>query len=98
MRAWWSPIDGSNSRVYFVQNPANSAVKIGRTRNLEKRLATLRTAIPDLLYIGSFPGDARAEADLHASFADDRIAGEWFRPTMGLAQLIAALVRPERAS
>ena len=92
--AWWD--EGDGNRVYFALNRENMTVKIGRSRNVEARMATLRTAIPGLELLGSIPGGARAEADLHASFADERVAGEWFRLTERVAYGIGPLVRAGR--
>lgn len=89
--AVWADDDRPNSVVYFAANRAAGTVKIGRTRNLAARMATLRTSIPDLDLLGCFPGGPRAEADLHATFAADRVGGEWFRLTLPLALTIRAL-------
>lgn len=89
--AIWRERDRPESVVYFARNPGSQTVKVGFTANLDQRLATLRTAIPDLELVGAIPGGRRAERDLHDHLAASRIAGEWFAPTPLVAQTLAAL-------
>lgn len=91
IRAAYMDLAHPESVIYFVLNPDTAQVKIGRTRDLRKRLVNLRTAVPRAVLLGSFPGGATAEGDVHASFQDDRVAGEWFRMSPGLARFILAL-------
>lgn len=94
--SWWADPTHEESVVYFVRNPSNRLVKIGHTRNLPARLAAFRTAIPDLELIGTIKGGVRVEADLHATFAAERVSGEWFMPTVPMATTIAGLVSASR--
>ena len=92
MFAWWAS-EAEDSLIYMARNPDTGAIKIGRTTNLPARLLNLRTAIPGLELVCAFAGGRVAESDLHASFADDRIGGEWFRPSAGIASLALAARR-----
>jgi T5orf172 domain len=71
--------------VYFIQR-ADKCVKIGVTKNLERRLKTLQTANnKELLIVAKFPFDSRMQAfdmerQLHERFAGFRMQGEWFNP------------------
>src|SRR5689334_12026523 len=80
------------SRIYFARNPANNTVKIGRSGNVARRMAELRTAIPNLQLLADLPGGPQAEADLHASFRDSWVGGEWFDLTPSLFTTIVGLV------
>lgn len=72
--------------VYFAE--AGGYIKIGQSGNPFARMESVtRLGIrpDDLPYrtradlIGFLPGDRKAEAAMHARFADQRVAGEWFR-------------------
>ncbi|MEP2742474.1 MAG: GIY-YIG nuclease family protein [Bauldia litoralis] len=71
-------------------------VKIGMTRNVGMRLATLQAASPfELVLLASEPGYVQREAELHAMFADLRVRGEWFRHEGRLASYITSLSSAE---
>ena len=54
-------------------------VKIGRARDVRKRLADLRTGTPtDLLIHALEPGSPQLERQRHDEFQTDRRQGEWF--------------------
>lgn len=80
--------------VYFAQSVAGGPVKIGHSADVEARVASLQTAHADTLrIIGTIPGGRAVEAALHASFADDRIGGEWFRPSPSLIAFVREIQR-----
>lgn len=56
-------------------------VKIGRTSNLKSRLNTLRTGLPWPARVVALIGND-IERDLKTRFAEHRVQGEWFRPTL----------------
>ncbi len=67
--------------IYFIQMDRIGPVKIGFTKNIEKRLVSLQTACPyplNLLCI--FPGNEDMETDIHSCFKEMRMEGEWFLP------------------
>lgn len=67
------------SRVYCIINCVRSAVKIGTTKNVRKRLQQLQTASPDELYLHEHIRGGRAkERELHQRYAKLRKIGEWF--------------------
>lgn len=67
------------SLVYLVGCEETQWVKIGTTTNLERRLQTLQTGSPAVLSIlWTHPGSYAEERRLHAHFAAQRRAGEWF--------------------
>lgn len=67
--------------VYLVQRGEGGPVKIGFTTSFESRLSSLRTASPEPLnVIRVFHGTLDDERRLHASLAQHRLNGEWFKP------------------
>lgn len=66
--------------VYFIQEPATHAIKIGFSTNLRKRLESLQSANPyQLALLGALPDhDEKAEKRLHKRFDIYRLEGEWF--------------------
>lgn len=71
--------------VYFVHNADSNAMKIGRAKNLEKRLSSLQTSSPATLklvkaiQVTSGKEAAELEYKLHQQFTHLRITGEWFK-------------------
>lgn len=84
------------SGVYFVQQGESGPIKIGWSRNVRSRLATLQTATHErlrlLLVLGGKPEDERR---LHSWFAHERRGGEWFHSDGEVGAFVAAkLARP----
>jgi hypothetical protein len=66
--------------IYFLQGERGGAVKIGRAKDLAKRIAGLETGRPDkLVLLGAFSGSRQDELDVHRLLSDYREKGEWFR-------------------
>ena len=67
--------------VYFFQGECGGAIKIGYSRDPEKRLRTIQTGYPDTIKILLIiPGTEKTEKILHKQFGKSRLKGEWFRP------------------
>lgn len=66
--------------IYFIRPRGfTGPVKIGVTRSIESRLASLQTGNHLPLYVWrTFEGNARVEEIVHWRFAAQRIRGEWF--------------------
>lgn len=81
-----------NGIVYFIQQDVTYAVKIGFTANLKSlaiRRHSLQTASPYALRIVHYlEGDVEVEQALHKRFERDRLIGEWFKPSVELAECI----------
>ncbi|MXY73246.1 MAG: GIY-YIG nuclease family protein [Dehalococcoidia bacterium] len=72
-------------------------VKIGRTRNVKKRLADLRTGTPgDLIVHALEPGSSQLETQRHHEFASDRGQGEWFFCSPRLMAHVFAILKRNR--
>ncbi len=71
--------------IYFIFNEHSNAIKIGRAKNVARRLKTLQTSSPApllLLKTIQIEGEKAAmtlAASLHQQFSDLRLSGEWFR-------------------
>jgi len=71
-------LGGAASLVYFIRSDDNR-MKIGFTRNLQLRMATLRSVSPRKLeLVGFVRGTAKDEKYLHGIFCRLRAVGEWF--------------------
>lgn len=67
--------------IYFIQMENVGAIKIGITRDVNRRLIALQTSSPYPLHILCFfPGNEEMERELHIAFDDLRLSGEWFLP------------------
>lgn len=79
--------------VYFIQDTGGGAIRIGvaKKRQLEKRTQKLQLGNPsELKLLGVIPArNAGAlQRELHTSFSDAHIRGEWFRSTPDLLAYI----------
>lgn len=65
--------------VYAIRAGNTDAVKIGHSRNVEQRLATLQVGNPEPLHvIRTWPGTLRHEAAAHFVLRSVARGGEWF--------------------
>jgi hypothetical protein len=90
-------------RVYFIRSVRGSGpIKIGRSLDVDSRLASLQTSHHDRLHIlTTLEGGEELEDSLHQRFASDRVMGEWFSPSKELLEFIdevAANGLPEDAN
>ena len=88
--------------IYFIQiengEKSDAPIKIGFSDNLKTRLMDIQIALPykiNLLAVAK--GDKQLEHLLHQEFAQDRIRGEWFRPTERLWALIEDIREKQHA-
>ncbi|WP_353963279.1 GIY-YIG nuclease family protein [Streptomyces sp. NBC_01549] len=66
-------------KVYVIGAVGSTRVKIGRSRNLGKRLAELQRMSPlPLTVLCTYSGGAELESALHRHFQGSRTHGEWF--------------------
>lgn len=66
--------------VYVLGTPGSNIVKIGRSTDVQQRVADIQRMSPvPLEVLWTHPGGPRLEAGLHRLFADLRSHGEWFR-------------------
>lgn len=87
----WIEAEKPESYVYFLRRP-DGAIKIGRTRNLQLRMAilTAQSGHP-LVLMGTVKGGSQEERKLHIEFASSRQHGEWFSSSEALLSRIKQL-------
>jgi hypothetical protein len=76
--AYWSAhaITGS---VYFIRNQAADAMKVGHSRDPDRRLRELQTGNSARLHlVGAVAAAREFETLVHEEFADLALEGEWF--------------------
>lgn len=67
--------------VYFVQEYMNGSFKIGKTKNIEKRMNIFGVKLPfenKLIYLIKTGNHHQTEAAFHKHFSAKRLEGEWF--------------------
>lgn len=67
--------------VYFVQEYMNGSFKIGKTKNLEKRMNIFGVKLPfenKLIFLIKTGNHHQTEVAFHKHFSDKRLEGEWF--------------------
>jgi hypothetical protein len=84
--------------VYLIGCEANTLVKIGRSVDVQERLAALRTMSPvPLTLLWQTLGGAELETALHGHFGSRRAHGEWFDFPAGDAVACVVQALPEIA-
>lgn len=85
--------------IYFIQcNGDRGPIKIGYTslKSAEPRLRHMETDNPyHLRLLASMGGGPAIERAIQKKFADDRIRGEWYRPTHSILEFIGSITNGE---
>lgn len=72
-------VDDEADSLYLIHDTVQNALKIGRSRNPQARLAQLQTANCNRLsMLYSIKGMGYLEKELHQMFGKIRLNGEWF--------------------
>lgn len=80
--------------VYFIQGKKSRLVKIGRSKNLLRRVQTIWTScLEGIDVLGAVPGGDELERSLHSEFRILRAHGEWFEPSPDLMSRIAVMLK-----
>lgn len=106
-RVWIMPADGlawverrypksiardRRGTIYVAVRATDQAVKIGWTSDVMRRIGELRRHSRSAVeLLACFPGDKPDELRLQGRFADDRIEGEWFRPSPSVSSFVESL-------
>jgi hypothetical protein len=88
------PLKDGPGYIYFIENTHDTLIKIGKSRNPEKRLKELQTGTGfelRLLTQKFCSKMLKMEQYLHKRFEEDRMEGEWFLPSPGLLEYIGGL-------
>ena len=68
-----------NDSLYIIQSDVTGMIKIGRSKDPQKRLKQLQTGNPNKLkLIAEFKGEGWKENYLHERLKSYRLEGEWF--------------------
>lgn len=83
--------------MYFIKDPDSKAIKIGVSKNPERRLKQLQTGdVGHNLYFMKLIKTNEMfvlEKELHKRFRTDRISqkGEWFKPSKELVKFVDSI-------
>lgn len=78
--------------IYFIQVGENGLIKIGYSRNPDKRLETIQSNNHEILNpLGKIPGSLQREKEIHDDLKEFRHKGEWFKPTHEVLEYIEAI-------
>lgn len=78
--------------IYFIKVEGLEPIKIGKTREIEKRLGGLQTSCPnDIVLLAKFVAFDHVEKLLHDRFKEHWIRGEWFAPVQDILFLIDSI-------
>lgn len=79
------------SKVYFVRKN-DGIIKIGFTKNIPERMKSLEASSGSKIeLLTTIDGGIKEESMIHDIFKEDRLIGEWFRPSEKLISYIASL-------
>ncbi|WP_423208770.1 GIY-YIG nuclease family protein [Paracoccus yeei] len=82
--------------VYCIRDDASGTVKIGFSKNPERRFRQIQTSFPfKLRLIATIPAVEAFEQFLHWSHASRRLTGEWFDDADGSVSNLFALTASE---
>lgn len=84
------PIEpGQPEKVYFLRSGARGPIKIGKARDVQRRVDEIKAGNPyELRVLAVMPGGRAEERELHERFAHLRLRGEWFRPAAELRDFV----------
>lgn len=83
----------TGSVVYFIEAIGRGTVKIGVSRDVNKRIASLQVgSSEELSLLGTVPGDVELERALHRRYSKERTSGEWFNLTARIANDIRLML------
>lgn len=78
--------------IYFLATEDRSMIKIGKSKDVTKRVACIKTMSPVPIHLEChFRSHEDMEYYLHDQFASTRSHGEWFRASPELYKLIDAV-------
>jgi hypothetical protein len=65
--------------IYLILNKRNGLYKIGLSINPVIREKTLQSEEPEIEVINTYKGGFKIEREIHSTFKDKRVRGEWFK-------------------
>lgn len=89
-------MDNGSNRIYFIYAKSLDRVKIGKTKDVKRRLRELQTAFPErLIILVDVNAPAIDEAYLHRIFENYRASGEWFEFSTPIKCLVIELLKDD---
>lgn len=80
--------------IYFIEAEGAQRIKIGYSKNPDRRLRSLSTGSPmPLRLLAQIPGNQADESKIQRQFAELRLEGEWFYATAQLRDYVDGLAR-----
>ena len=77
--------------VYFAVGRVTGLIKVGHSRNTERRLKGLRSSSEGVGLLATMPGGKELESALHRCFKRSWCRGEWYNPTQELMRFISGI-------
>lgn len=91
----YAPRTDVDGYVYFIQAGVDGPIKIGWSRQVKSRAATIQSWEPvRLVPLATLRGPVATEQALHRRFGSLRLHGEWFRPDPVLLAYIKSIKEP----
>jgi DNA-binding XRE family transcriptional regulator len=85
----------SPKMVYFIENTVTKNIKIGYAKNVKNRLYQLQVSSAEKLKVlGVGEGEIKDEQELHKILIDDKLSGEWFKPTSSVLLAVETYSKP----
>ena len=72
------PYREPDTYLYLMQDKVNGFIKIGISKDPKYRERTLQSEKPTIELLDAWLGSKKDEIDLHRTFAENRVRGEWF--------------------
>lgn len=89
-------IRGDGTHVYFIRDTVTGEIKIGQSRDVERRFKGIETGNTHIELMGFVFASAWLESVLHEELHADRTKGEWFAPTPHVLATIDRVMREPR--
>jgi len=90
-------IQKGNPEIYFLQAD-NGPIKIGFSIDIKNRLPAIQRWHPEeITLLKTAGGTTEGERSIHRLFKEDRIRGEWFKPSEKLLMFIRDLPKEYRS-
>lgn len=83
------------SKVYFLRCDSSGLIKIGVSTNVAHRVSAIQSGSPtQMTLLATEEGGQEREKQLHDTYAEHRVRGEWYRPTDELLDYISDQEQP----
>jgi hypothetical protein len=77
--------------IYFIRN--GKLIKVGYTANVDRRMRSFRTTLPEIELLGTMPGERGHERTIHDMLAAFSVGGEWFKDCRTVHDILKCAMR-----